>query len=65
MMKEKELKKLAEEILANEKIIEDQNALDKVVKSAKEKIEIIMNSLSLEDILALDNYIMENKYLTK
>lgn len=65
MMNEKKLKKLAEEILANEKIIEDQNALDKVVKSAKEKIEIIMNSLSLEDMLALDDYIMENKYLTK
>jgi len=65
MMKKKELKKLAEEILANEKIIEDQNALDKVVKSAKEKIEIIMDSLPLEDVLALDDYIMENKYLTK
>ena len=65
MMKKKQIKKLAQQILEQEAIIADKNSLDESVKSAKEKIENIIASLNFIDIILLDDYIMENKYLTK
>ena len=64
-MKKKQIKKLAQQILEQEAIIADKNSLDESVKSAKEKIENIIASLNFIDIILLDDYIMENKYLTK
>ena len=60
MMKKKQIKKLAQQILEQEAIIADKNSLDESVKSAKEKIENIIASLNFIDIILLDDYIMEN-----
>ena len=59
--REKEIKKLAQQIIN----LEYRLALDKTDKSAIEKIQMIMNSLSLEEQLMLDEYIMSSRKLTK
>ena len=59
--REKEIKKLAQQIIN----LEYRLALDKTDKSAMDKIQMIMNSLSLEEQLMLDEYIMSSRKLTK
>ncbi len=64
MMKKKEIKKIAKQILEQEKIIADENSLGNSVKSAKEKIEYIMSTLNFEELLQVDDYIMNRKIRT-
>lgn len=56
----KELKKIAQRIRNLEELIR----LGKNVKSNQDEIQRIMNSLSIEDMLEIDEYIM-SKTLTK
>ena len=56
----KDLKKIAKQIADLEKEIR----LGKDVKSAEHQIEVLMCSLSLEDMLELDEYILKNNFLT-
>lgn len=55
-MKEKKIKKIAQQILELEQNIRQ----GKNVQSAKQKIENIMSTLSFEEALELDEYIMIN-----
>ena len=62
-MTKKQLKQLAKQIAKYEQIIQD-NLDAEEVRDAKEKIMKLSNSdLSLEDMLALDEYVQE--YLEK
>lgn len=56
----KELKKIAQRIRNLEELIR----LGKNVKSNQDEIQKIMNTLSIEDMLEIDEYIM-SKTLTK
>lgn len=58
MKSKKELKKLAQEIAQLEKIIEKGSFEDKSVKSAMNRIEIIMESLSLKEGLELNDTVI-------
>lgn len=58
--KHKRIKEIAEKILTLEHEIDK----DRNVESNKKKIEILMNSLSIEDMLEVDDYIF-TKELTK
>jgi hypothetical protein len=59
--KEKELKKLAQQIIN----LEYRLALDKTDKSAQNKIQEIMSALSTEEMLIIDDYIIGSRKLTK
>ena len=59
--KEKELKKLAQQIIN----LEYRLALDKDDKSAQNKIQEIMSALSTEEMLMIDDYIIGSRKLTK
>jgi hypothetical protein len=59
--KEKELKKLAQQIIN----LEYRLALDKDDKSAQNKIQEIMSALSTEEMLIIDDYIIGSRKLTK
>lgn len=56
----KELKKIAQRI----RNLEEMIRLGKNVKSNQDEIQKIMNTLSIEDMLEIDEYIM-SKTLTK
>lgn len=58
MKSKKELKKLAQKIAQLEKIIEKGSFEDKSVKSAMNRIEIIMESLSLKEGLELNDTVI-------
>lgn len=58
MKSKEELKKLAQEIVQLEKIIQKGSFEDKNVKSAMNRIEIIMESLSLQESLELNDTVM-------
>ena len=58
MKSKQELKKLAQEIAQLEKIIEKGSFEDKSVKSAMNRIEIIMESLSLKEGLELNDTVI-------
>lgn len=58
MKSKQELKKLAQEIAQLEKIIEKGSLEDKSVKSAMNRIEIIMESLSLQEGLELNDTVI-------
>lgn len=60
-MNKKEKRKIAEEIVK----LENQLNLDKDCQSAMEEIQKIVNTLSLEDMLEIDEYITVKKLLTK
>ncbi len=60
MKREKKLIKIANEIVELEK----QMALGKNVKTCESKIMEMSDSLSLEEMLFVDNYIMEKKLLS-
>jgi hypothetical protein len=57
----KRIKIIANKIVALEK----QLQLGENVKEVQQKIEDIMSSLSVEDVLLVDDYIMKKKLLTK
>ncbi len=59
MKSKEELKKLAQEIAQLEKIIEKGSFEDKSVKSAINRIEIIMESLSLKEGLELNDTVIK------
>ena len=59
--REKELKKLAQQIIN----LEYRLALDKDDKSAQNKIQKIMSALSTEEMLIIDDYIIGSRKLTK
>lgn len=57
-MKSKEqLKNIAKQILYYEGVIETNDPSDKMVQSAKDKIEKIILSLTLEEMFQLDEFI--------
>ena len=56
---EKQLKQLASEIIQAEEIISNPKSLDKSIQQAKQKIENIMSTLTFVEMLALDEYIMQ------
>ena len=58
MKSKEELNKLAQEIAQLEKIIQKGSFEDKNVKSAMNRIEIIMESLSLKESLELNDTVM-------
>jgi hypothetical protein len=58
MKSKEELKKLAQEIVQLEKIIQKGSIEDKSVKSAMSRIEIIMESLSLQEGLELNDTVI-------
>lgn len=60
-MKNKDKKLLAKKIVK----LEQRMRQDKTDKSAEQEIEKILSSLSLEDILELDEYIFSKNLLTK
>ena len=60
-MNKKEKRKIAEKIVK----LENQLNLDKNCQSAMEEIQKIVNTLSLEDMLEIDEYITVKKLLTK
>lgn len=60
-MNKKEKRKIAEKIVK----LENQLKLDKDCQSAMEEIQKIVNTLSLEDMLEIDEYITVKKLLTK
>ena len=60
-MNKKEKRKIAETIVK----LENQLNLDKDCQSAMEEIQKIVNTLSLEDMLEIDEYITVKKLLTK
>lgn len=60
-MNKKEKRKIAEKIVK----LENQLNLDKDYQSAMEEIQKIVNTLSLEDMLEIDEYITVKKLLTK
>jgi len=57
-MKEKKIKKLAQEIWA----LEQEMELGRNVQENKEKMYILMSALSLEELVQLDDYIF-SQYL--
>ena len=59
--KKKNIKKLAREVARLEKECQSGNNVSKNMN----KIEQLIQGLSLEDMLAIDNYILEKKLLTK
>ena len=59
--KKKNIKKLAQEIARLEKECQSGNNISKNMN----KIEQLIQDLSLEDMLAIDDYILEKKLLTK
>ena len=59
--KKKNIKMLAEEIVALEESCQSKNN----VSESLHKLEQIIQTLSLEDMLAIDEYILEKKLLTK
>lgn len=61
MMNKRKIRKIAEQILEQEAIIADENSEDKIIKSAKQKIEHIMSALNFEEILLIDDYIMTQR----
>ena len=60
-MKKENIKKLAKEIARLEKECQSGNNISKNMN----KIEQLIQGLSLEDMLAIDDYILEKKLLTK
>ena len=56
----KDMKKIAEKIVELEKEMQ----LDKNVQKNEKKIENILLSLSFEEVLELDEYILKEKLLT-
>ena len=59
-MKSKEqLKEIARQIFYYENIIESNASSDKRVQSAKDNIEKIMMSLSIEEMLNLDEFFID------
>lgn len=59
--KKKDIKKLAQEIVCLEKECQSKNN----VSESLYKLEQIIQTLSLEEMLAIDEYILEKKLLTK
>ena len=59
--REKELKKIAQQIIN----LEYRLSLDKDDKSAQNKIQEIMSTLSTEELLMIDDYIIGSRKLTK
>lgn len=59
--KDKRIKKIAEQIVK----IEKEMNLGKSDLSNEEKIENIIQCLSFEDLIKIDNYIISNNLLTK
>ena len=59
--KKKNIKMIAEEIARLEKSYQSKNN----VSESLNKLEQIIQTLSLEDMLAIDDYILEKKLLTK
>ena len=58
----KKIKKVAKQIVELEKkCINDKNNINKYLK----KMQQLTENLSLEELLAIDEYILENKLLTK
>lgn len=57
----KRIKRIAQKIVNLEKELQ----LGKNVKENQQKIEDIMSSLSVEDMLQIDEYITKKKLLTK
>ncbi len=60
--KKKYIKKVAEQIVKLEKQCNDQPTK---LSETQDKMEQLIMGLSLEDMLAIDNYILEKKLLTK
>lgn len=58
-MKDKEIKCLSEQIVALEK----EMRLGKNVKENQDKIENIMSTLSIEEMLQIDDYIIKKQLL--
>lgn len=61
MKDEKKIKKLAEQIF----ILEKECQLGNNVQENMNKIEQLIQTLSLDEMLEVDTYIMEKKFLTK
>lgn len=61
MKEENEIKRLAEIIVELEKNIQSKNN----IAESKDKIEQLISTLSLEDMLAIDDYIISKNLLTK
>lgn len=59
--KKKNIKKLAQQIARLEKECQSENNISENMN----KIEQLIQGLSLEDMLAIDDYILEKKLLTK
>ena len=59
--KKKNIKKLAQQIARLEKECQSENNISENMN----KIEQLIQVLSLEDMLAIDDYILEKKLLTK
>ena len=59
--KKKNIKKLAQQIARLEKECQSRNNISENMN----KIEQLIQGLSLEDMLAIDDYILEKKLLTK
>ena len=59
--KKKNIKKLAQQIARLEKECQSGNNISENMN----KIEQLIHGLSLEDMLAIDDYILEKKLLTK
>ena len=59
--KDKRIEKIAEQIVK----IEKEMNLGKSDLSNEEKIENILQCLSFEDLIKIDNYIISNNLLTK
>lgn len=57
----KRIKRIAQKIVN----LEEELQLGKNVKENQQKIEDIMSSLSVEDMLQIDEYITKKKFLTK
>lgn len=60
-MKKKKLIKIAQDIAE----LENKMAQGKDIKSCKSKIQRIADTLSLEDMMYIDEYIMERKLIGK
>ena len=61
MKEENEIKRLAEIIVKLEKNIQSKNN----IAESKDNIEQLISTLSLEDMLAIDDYIISKNLLTK
>lgn len=61
MKDEKKIKKLAEQIF----ILEKECQLGNNIQENMNKIEQLTQTLSLDEMLEVDTYIMEKKFLTK